>query len=232
MPALPSLQPADLAAVALFAGLGPEQLSSLLQQHRVMGLAADQQLVLEQDESQGLFLLCSGLAKVRSYSHEGDEIALAVLGPGDLCGEMATLDAQGRRSADVVTLVPCALAVLRAAPFAALLRSEPLLALGLARLQARRLQALNRRYGLRGSDATTRLLAALADLACHSAPNAAPTASIPALPQRELALLAGLARETASRCLSKLRQRGMVVDTDDGGLRLVDLEPLRRRGLL
>ena len=51
------------------------------------------------------------------------------------------------------------------------------------------------------------------------------------MPLLEIALLAGLARETASRTLSKLRTRGTVVD-DDGRLRLADLTPLQKRGLL
>lgn len=225
--------PADaLVAVPLFAGLDGAQHTLLLQHHRPLTLAAEQLLVLEDDDAQGLFLLRRGLAKVRCFDVEGEETTLALLGPGDVCGEMAVLSPRGRRSADVVTLTPCDVVVLRAGPFAALLHSEPRLALALARLQAGRLRALNQRFGLRGADATTRLLASLVDLACHADPEGGPTSPIPPLPQRELALLAGLARETASRTLSRLRQRGTVAETADGGLQLKDLEPLRRRGLL
>lgn len=228
----PPLAPADLAAVPLFAELDPAQLARLLEQHRHATSAAGQQLVLEDDEAQGLFLLRQGLVKVRCFGRDGEETVLAVLGPNEVCGEMAVLSPRGRRSADVVCLTPCELVVLRAGPFAGLLRSEPRLALALARLQACRLRELNRRFGLREADATTRLLAALMDLALRGDPAADPTRPIPPLPQRELALLAGLARETASRTLSRLRQRGTVTDTAAGGLQLRDLEPLRRRGLL
>jgi hypothetical protein len=51
------------------------------------------------------------------------------------------------------------------------------------------------------------------------------------LPQGEIAILAGLARETSSRTMSKLRQRGLVKD-EDGSLRLTSLDPLRKRGLV
>lgn len=227
-----SLTADALGAVPLFADLDADQRTLLLQQHRIVAMPAEQLLVLEDDDAQGLLLLRRGLAKVRCFDVEGEETALALLGPGDVCGEMAVLSPRGRRSADVVTLTPCELVVLRAAPFASLLHSEPRLALALARLQATRLRALNRRFGLRGADATTRLLATLADLACHADPDGGPTAPIPPLPQRELALLAGLARETASRTLSRLRQRGTVAVTGAGGLQLHNLEPLRRRGLL
>jgi CRP-like cAMP-binding protein len=75
------------------------------------------------------------------------------------------------------------------------------------------------------------LLAALAYLARRSSPADDPQAPIPPLAQRELGLLAGLARETASRTLSKLRSRGIVVE-ENGRLRIVDLQPLVKRGLV
>ena len=56
-------------------------------------------------------------------------------------------------------------------------------------------------------------------------------AEIPPLAQKEIALLAGLARETALRMLSKLRTRGTVAE-DNGRLRIVDSQPLVKRGLL
>lgn len=232
MPASSPLAPAELARVPLFADLDPDQHQRLLEQHRTVTFAGDQPLVLEEDEGQALFLLRQGLLKVRCFDFEGEETVLALLGPGDVCGEMAVLNALGRRSADVVCLTPCQLVILRSGPFVALLRTEPRLALALARLQASRLRALNRRFGLRGADATTRLLATLADLALHASVDGQVTDPIPPLPQREIALITGLARETASRTLSRLRQRGTVIATADGGLQFQDLEPLRRRGLL
>jgi len=60
------------------------------------------------------------------------------------------------------------------------------------------------------------LLDALAYLARRSSAANDPQAVIPALAQRELGLLAGLARETASRTLSKLRSRGTVEELDGG----------------
>ena len=186
---LPSqpLPPDALAHVALFAELKAEHHKHLLENHRLITLEKDQQMILEQDESQGLFLLRSGLAKVRSMGMDGEEHVLALLGPGDVCGEMASLNPRGLRSADVLTLTPCSLVILRGGPFSSLIRSEPSLTLALARLQSQRLQDLNRRLSLRGADATTRMLASLADLAMKTATGAPATAPIPPLPHRELA---------------------------------------------
>jgi CRP-like cAMP-binding protein len=186
---------------------------------------------MEQDWGESVFLLRSGLAKVRTYTMDGDEVVMSLLGAGDVFGEMAALDGAAR-SADVVALTPLCLVKLRAVPFAALLAKQAGFALALARLEAGRLRDLNRRFALQSADATSRLLDALAYLARkNSGSDADPQALIPPLAQREIALLAGLARETASRTLSKLRQRNVVVE-EEGGLRLVDLQPLQKRGLL
>jgi len=219
-PVSSNVTPADLSRCALFTELEEPQWRQLLEQHRLIRLGAGQPLIHEQDDGQVLYLFRSGIAKVRSYGLEGQEVVLSLLGPGDLCGELAILHG-GRRTADVVCLTDCELMLLRAAPFRALLHAEPRLGIALARLEADRLQRLNRLFLRRESRAMVRMLEVLADLACRTAPGASATAPIPALPQRELAALSGLARETASRTLSRLRREGLVESVSAGGLRLV-----------
>ncbi len=221
----------ELQSMTLFEDLTNDQLDQILDRHRETGHHPDQVIVMEQDWGESLFLLRSGLAKVRTYTADGEEIVMSLLGEGDLFGEMAALDGSAR-SADVVALTSLKLVKLRVAPFAALLNKQAGFALRLARLEAERLRDLNRRFALQSGDATSRLLDALAYLAKKSSgPASDPQALIPSLAQRELALLAGLARETASRTLSKLRQRKVIVE-ENGGLRIVDLQPLQKRGLL
>lgn len=216
--------------MVLFSELEESHLDLLLDRHRETGYQAEQVIVMEQDWGESIFLLHRGLAKVRTYTADGDEVVMSLLGAGDVFGEMVALDGSVR-SADVVALTPLQLVKLRVPPFKSLLQENTVFALALARLQVSRLRDLNRRFALQTGDATTRLLDALAYLARKSSVSNDPQALIPALPQRELALLAGLARETASRTLSKLRARGTVSELD-GGLKLADLQPLRKRGLI
>jgi len=143
---------------------------------------------------------------------------------------MAVLTSGGR-SADVVALTRLVAVKLRARGYRELLFSDGDLALALARLLAQRLTALNRRFLLRGADATTRLLATLLQLALTSSRGQDPQALIPPLAQRELAAIAGLSRETTSRTFAQLRQRGTVIG-DPQGMRIADLQSLRKRGLL
>jgi CRP-like cAMP-binding protein len=225
-----ALTPEDLGAMPLFADLAEEQQTVLLDRHRETSHQADQVIVMEQDWGESLFLIRTGLAKVRTYTADGDEVIMSLLGPGDVFGEMAALDGASR-SADVVALTSLSLIKMRSAPFAALLGQQAAFALALARLEAGRLRDLNQRFALQSADATTRLLDALAYLARKSSVGQDPQAEIPPLAQREIALLAGLSRETASRTLSKLRNRGTVAEAN-GRLYLADLKPLEKRGLI
>ncbi len=220
----------DLQAIALFKSLNVDQLDQILDRHRESSHHADQVIVMEQDWGESIYLLYDGLAKVRTYTSDGNEVVMSLLGVGDVFGEMAALEG-GTRSADVVALTPLRLVKLRVPPFAALLAQEALFALALAKLEASRLRDLNRRFALQTADATTRLLDSIAYLASKSSQHDDPQASIPPLAKLEIALIAGLARETASRTLSKLRTRGTIVEENDC-LRLADLKPLEKRGLI
>ena len=220
----------DLRAIALFKSLDDELLDKILDRQRELAHEADQVIVMEQDWGESLFLLCDGLAKVRTYTTDGDEVVMSLLGTGDVFGEMAVFDGDSR-SADVVALTNLRLVKLRIPPVAALLSQQADFALALAKLEANRLRDLNRRFALQTADATTRLLGALAYLARKSSVDDDLQAQIPPLAQQEIALIAGLARETASRTLSKLRQRGTVIE-QDGRLHLADLKPLEKRGLI
>ena len=220
----------DLRAIALFESLEDDSLDKLLDRQREVVHEADQVIVMEQDWGESLFLLCDGLAKVRTFTTDGDEVVMSLLGAGDVFGEMAVFDGDSR-SADVVALTNLRLVKLRIPPFAALLNQQAGFALALAQLEARRLRDLNRRFALQTADATTRLLGALSYLARKSSADDDLQALIPPLAQLEIALIAGLARETASRTLSKLRQRGTVIE-EEGRLSLADLKPLEKRGLM
>jgi len=221
----------ELRGLSLFSSLSDEQCEQLLNRHLQSTHRPDQVFVMEQDYGESVFLMRSGLAKVRTFTADGDEVVISVLGAGDVFGEMAALDG-APRSADVVALTPLKLVKMRAAPFSALLQAQPSFSLALAQLMASRLRNLNQRFALQSGDATTRMLDSLAYLASKSSADGDPTAEIPPLAQKEIALIAGLARETASRTLSKLRTRGTVMDASGGGLQLVDLDPLRKRGLM
>jgi CRP/FNR family cyclic AMP-dependent transcriptional regulator len=222
---------AELTSFPLFQGLEVSQLEPYLQDHRILTVPSTHQLVFEGDWSDGLFLIRSGVVKVRRISLGGEEVVIALMGVGEMFGELAMLLGQGRRSADVVALTPLEVVKLRWNSIQKDLDRLPDFALAMARLQARRLLTLGKRFGLRGEDATTRVLATLLELARCNSYDKDPQGPLPDLSQAEIANIAGLARGTASKILTQLRSRGTVVETPLG-LRIANLEPLRRRGLI
>ena len=123
----------DLGAMPLFEALSDNQRELLLDRHRVSRHQVDQVIVMEQDWGESLFLIREGLAKVRTYTADGEEVIMSLLGSGDVFGEMAAL-AGTSRSADVVALTSLELIKLRAAAFTSLLTEEASFALALARL--------------------------------------------------------------------------------------------------
>jgi CRP-like cAMP-binding protein len=224
------LTAADLQTVSLFAHLPAAQLEVLLAGQIPLAADADQVLLIQRDEGEAVLVIQEGLAKVRSFSADGEEVVIALLGPGDLMGEMAVLT-HGLRNADVVALTPLEAVKLRAGLFRELVLHDAQVSLELARLLAVRLRASHARLLLQRADATTRLLAVLQDLALTASRGRDPLASIPPLPQRELAIMAGLARPTTSSTLTNLRERG-IVKVDPQGMRIADPQALRKRGLL
>lgn len=224
-----SVLASDLKTLPFFEGLGEDVLEQLLTQHRVNQVEANQTLVMEADWGDTLMILLEGLAKVRTINTDGEETVLSLVGRGDLLGEMSLLDGQPR-SADVVTLVPVRILKLNGKIFLRYVQSNTTLAFQLARLQSRRLRDANQRLSIQRSDATSRVLFAIAYLARKSSGSDDPLSPTANIPQGEIAILAGLARETSSRTMSKLRSRGTIRD-DDGVLRIASADALRKRGL-
>lgn len=219
----------DLQGIPLFSTTATAEIEELLKQHHLASLPTGQSLVLESDWGDSVMVLLEGLAKVRSFNSDGEELVFALLGPGDPLGEVAVLDGDSR-CADVISLSPVRLLKIPGHSFQKLIQNNPAPCLALARLEARRLRDLNTRFALQRSDATSRVLFTLAYIAskCHAAQD--PLAAMPPLPQSEIAVIAGMARETASRVMSKLRARGDVSE-ESGRLRLTTIAPLQKRGI-
>ena len=224
------LQPDELAKIQIFSALTAEERSEICGTHMLVKHSPGQPFLLENDWGNSLFLMLSGVAKVRTFTDQGDEIVLCLLGVHEIFGEIALLDGGGR-SADVVSLTDSILVKFPGLPVIRALQKNNDFALEMARLEAKRLRDLNKRFVLQSSDATTRLLASLAYVASRFCKECNPFSAIPNLAQREVAAIAGLARETASRTLSKLKQRN-IIETSDSGMKIISKEALSKRGLI
>jgi CRP-like cAMP-binding protein len=101
----------ELAQVPLFAGLDPAELSALARHAFVRRVARGQILFTEGEPSEHMYLVRSGRLRVYVASPRGEELVLAVVGPGESLGELSVLDRQPR-SATVDALEPAELIAL------------------------------------------------------------------------------------------------------------------------
>jgi CRP-like cAMP-binding protein len=100
------VNPARLAAIPLFAGLGDDDLSLLAGAAREVAVDAGETLAVQGQPGHAMYAIESGTADVIA-----DGARRAILRPGDIFGEIAML-ATGHRTASVVATSPMRLIAL------------------------------------------------------------------------------------------------------------------------
>lgn len=208
-----------------------ETRQELLADHRKLEIPAGHQLFFQADWGGEVYVVLSGLAKIRCLSSQGDEVVLTLVGSGALLGDLAQLSPKPVRTADVVSLTTMEVMKLRQGALNEALLKSKRFSDALSQLQILRLCNLGNRLMIMNEDATTRLLHTLYLLATLHSPDGDPCHPLPMLSQQEIAIIAGLSRGSTSTLLTKLRSNG-TLEQKEQGLRLATLAPLQRRGLL
>jgi CRP-like cAMP-binding protein len=164
---------------------------------------------------------------VSFFTDEGREIVLAVRGPGELLGELSTIDGEPR-SATGSALGPVEALTVGAEAFVGFLEEYPRVALVLLRTLTRRLrEATRRRIEYGAMDTTGRVATRLLELAEQYGEASGDSVRILLpLSQEELAGWVGASREAVSKALGALRARGWIA-THRRGITILDPTALR-----
>lgn len=207
--------------------LTPDEVTALRKAGRPRRWDRGATIMTEGDTSDWVLVLTEGRVKVSSHTSSGNEVVLAIRGPGGLLGEMSSIDGSPR-SATVTALEPIAGIVI--GDFAGFLRNHGSVAVLLMRMVTGRLRDADRKrieYG--AFDTTGRVATRLVELAeRYGEPtNGGLRVALP-LSQDELAGWTGASREAVSKALRTLRDRGLI---ETGRRRVVihDLEGLKKR---
>jgi CRP-like cAMP-binding protein len=216
-----------LGRMWIFEGLAREERARLAALARTRVYKARATIVEKGDPPRELFVLLSGRAKVLTRGAEGADAALNVMGPGQVFGEVAILDGQPR-SATVVALEECEIAVVEVQAFRDFLASSPAGALKLLGVLAGRVRDLTTRLEDRVFlDVPARLAKQLLWLAEHHGERTAAGAQIELrLSQQELGDLIGATRESVNKYINEWTRSG-VLKQDRDGLQIFDLGALR-----
>lgn len=181
------------------------------------------------DAVTSLFLVTAGAVRLSAVTTRGREVVVALLGPGDIFGEVGLLggcspvEARAIGEAEIVALP---IGTLRD-----LIDRHPATAEELLRLIAARLHRTSGalRDALDG-DLRTRLSRRLHDLAReHGAPEADGIRLRVPLTQEELARMVGATREAVNRTLGSLADRGLLLRSG-GSIVIRDPEALEPEG--
>ena len=218
-----------LRGTPLFAGLDDEAWEALERRLGRRDLARGEHLFREGDPGDALHVVVDGKVKICRTSADGRENVVAILGPGDLLGELSIFDAQPRGAA-AVAVVDCALATLSDADFHEWLREHPRGSFGLLRALAVRLRQTNEAMAdLVFTDVPGRIAKTLLSLGERfGEPDGTGTRVAHDLTQEELAQLVGASRETVNKALSDFAARGWI-RLDGRAVVLLDTDRLARR---
>ena len=132
----------DLGKLELFRGLSAAELTRV---NNLLGrtkFATGAMILTANQPGEIAYIILEGTLKVSTIEGNGRELTLALLGPGEIVGELALAD-RAARSADVTALEPSVLVWLDRGTFERLRRDIPGITENLLRLLARRLRLAN-----------------------------------------------------------------------------------------
>ncbi|MFP7696417.1 Crp/Fnr family transcriptional regulator [Trueperella sp. LYQ143] len=200
-----------LANVELFKELNDDERDALLALMTETSLKRGESLFHEGDAGDRLYVITEGKVKLSHAADDGRENLIAILGPGEIIGELSLFDL-GARSSTVTAIAPSSFLYLSHQEMMEYIDAHPQMAKSMLRELATRLRNTNDQMAdLVFSDVPGRVAKALLDLAerfGERTPEGIYVAHD--LTQEELAHLVGASRETVNKSLADFTARGWI----------------------
>jgi len=213
----------------LFAGIDPEVTAGLIATMTPVRLDRSGVLFREGEAGDTFFIVTAGKMKLGRTAQDGRENLLAILGPGEMIGELTLFD-PGPRTATATAVSSVELSALNHRDLIAWIERNPQVTKHLLAALARRLRRTNETLAdLVFSDVPGRVAKALLDLGRRfGQPSEEGIHVAHDLTQEELAQLVGASRETINKSLADFVARGWI-RLEGRAVTLLDVERLDRR---
>jgi CRP/FNR family transcriptional regulator len=220
----------QLARSPLFRGLSPVDRAELAAVSSLRSFDRGEELFVEGDPSEALFVVVDGLVKVVKATPSGKELILEIFAEGDPVGAVALFAGQPF-PASAIALEPSRCIVTPRRAFFERLESRPSLVRGLLAGFTHRLMELTTRLSeLAGAKVEERLARFFLRKADEVGRREHGGQFVPlALSRQELADLTGTTIESAIRVMSRWGKSGRVITREDGFV-VVDRAGLARIG--
>ncbi len=213
----------------LFAGVDDESAETLMASMARTRMERGDVLFHEGDRGDRLYVIAEGKIKLGRSSVDGRENLLAILGPGEMFGELSLFD-PGPRTATATAIAETQILGLGHEQLREFLAGRPGVAATLLAALARRLRRTNESLAdLVFTDVPGRVAKALLDLAARFGRQTEDGVMVSHdLTQEELAQLVGASRETVNKALADFATRGWL-KLEARAVLLTDVERLKRR---
>jgi CRP-like cAMP-binding protein len=224
-----SVDPEVLKKAPLFARLDDEAATALAATMGTITLAKGDVLFHEGDAEDRLYVVVSGKIKLGRSGSAGRENLLAVLGPGQMFGELSLFD-PGPRSTTATAVTACELRTLEHDELMGWLTGRPEVAQGLLGQLAARLRRANDVVAdMVFSDVPGRVAKQLLELAQRFGDRRDDGVHVHHdLTQEELAQLVGASRETVNKALADFAARGWI-RLEPRSVTILDVNRVERR---
>jgi CRP/FNR family cyclic AMP-dependent transcriptional regulator len=193
--------------IPLFAGLEPDELARLSSKAVIHSYPKNTIVINQGDISNSLYVIVEGRVRVFLSNEEGKEIILNIQGPGEYFGEIALLDSRPR-SASVITMEKCRIAILSKPDFETFLLESPPIMLKIMQNTFAQLRALT---DIVSNLALLDVYGRVTRLLLDSAEEIEGVQVVNLdLTQQDIANRVGSSREMVSRILKDLRTGGYI----------------------
>lgn len=226
MPALND--PAALRAIPLFAGLSGAELSAINEKLRRRNFHSGSNVISVETPGEVVYVILSGTVKIKVDQADGTEVIIAMLGAGEIFGELSVLDSAGR-SADVMTQEDSVLLWLDRGSFEQLVDEFPSFTKNLLRLLTRRVRLSTEQIqALCTLDVYGKVSRQLLVFADQYGEPVAEGVIIPMrLTQSDIAGLVGASRERVNQVFVNLRNRNLISSDTSYRITVKNKEKLR-----
>jgi CRP/FNR family cyclic AMP-dependent transcriptional regulator len=196
-----------LAKVELFVDLTEDELGTIARICNTKTYPKNSIIINEGDQSNALFIILRGKVKAYVSDEEGKEATLNIQVPGEHFGELALIDDEPR-SASIITLETCQLAIISKDDFQKCLTENPPIAVKLLSLLSQRIRILTERVK---ELSLVSVHGRVAHLLLQMAVRRDEQFTIePRLTHQEIASLVGASREMVSRVMKELNGGGYI----------------------
>jgi CRP/FNR family transcriptional regulator, cyclic AMP receptor protein len=220
----------NLEMIPLFAGLSDKQRSWVLSRLSERTFYKNHEMIVAGMPGEFLYIILSGTVKVFVPQRDGDEVIVAILGPGDPVGEMSVIDRSGR-SASVITLEETRVLWMDQSSFQEAVQTMPVLAQNLIGILNNRLRtSTGQIQALAALDVQQRVIRQLLSFAArYGQPANFGKTLIPIrLTQSDLAGLVGASRKRVNQAIVFLKHSGWISVDFDFHITLLDQPALEK----